>query len=142
RHIWLGLRSGGRIACRSGFCWGAPLEQLLGAVLLATLAPGVAGLVLQQLSPRMITARVEREAPYEAIPHLCHALRQKADATLKAIWTAEVPDSQKSIMASQAGIGAKVQLQAFYDQHLRALLAHPLPRAAMLADPLRAEAAF
>lgn len=141
-HVWLGLLSGVLIACHAGFRWGGPLEQLLWAVLIGTLATGVVGVVLQQFLPRMITARVPGEAPYEAIPNRCQALRVRADALIKAVWTAAMPDSQKSVMASQAGIGARVQLQEFFEKHLRPYLAHPPPTRSLLADPLRAEATF
>ena len=141
-HVWLGLLSGVLVACHSGFRWGGPLEQLLWAVLLGTLLTGVVGVVLQQFLPRMITSRVPGEAPFEAIPHLCRSLRTQADDLIKAVWTAAMPDSQKSVMASQAGIGARVQLQEFFEKHVRPYLAHPLPPRSLLADALRTEATF
>lgn len=141
-HIWLGLLSGVFLLCHSGFRWGGPLEIALWVVVAATLVTGVFGLILQQILPRLITTRITREAPYEEIPHLCALLRGKADALLLAIWSQDVQETQQSFMASQTGLGAKMQLQEFYDRQLRPFMAQRYQRGAALANPMRAEASF
>ncbi len=141
-HIWLGLLSAVFLLCHSHFRWGGPLEIALWLVTAATLLTGVFGLILQQLIPRLITTRITREAPYEEIAHLCTLIRGKADSTLSAIWSQDVQETQQSFMASQTGLGAKMQLQEFYDKQLRPFLAERYQRAAPLASPMRASASF
>src|SRR5262249_34040043 len=69
-HIWFGLLSVVFIACHSGFSWGRGLTWALWLVFLGVIITGIYGLFLQQVLPRMMTARVPHEAPYEQIPHL------------------------------------------------------------------------
>ncbi len=81
-HIWLGLLSALFLLCHSSFRWGGPLEIALWAAVIGTLATGVAGLALQQVLPRLLTARFPNEVPYEQIPHLCNVVRHKADEAM------------------------------------------------------------
>jgi hypothetical protein len=141
-HIWFGLLSGFIALLHSGFSWGGPLERVLWVVLLLTLVSGVFGLVLQQFMPRLITLRIQREAPYEQIPHLCAELRRRADKLLDQVFATDVIASQASILASQTGLGAKMQLQQFYETHVRPFLGPEQPPRPMLGNPLRAETAF
>jgi hypothetical protein len=141
-HVWLGLLSGVLVLCHSGFHWGGPLEIVLWIVLAATLLTGLLGLYLQHILPRMITTRVAREAPYEQIPHLCQMLRKKAHETISSIWGVSVQESQASVMATQVGIGAKIQLQEFFEKQVRPVLADRYVRSLPLANRMRAEAAF
>jgi len=82
-HIWLGSISGLFILCHSGFRWGGLLEAALWVVLLATLATGIFGLVLQQMLPRLITARITSEAPYDQIPRISAIMLQKAEQVVE-----------------------------------------------------------
>jgi hypothetical protein len=142
-HIWLGLLSGVLILCHSDFSWGGPLELALWIVLILTLATGVLGLALQQVLPRLITARVPREAPYEQIPHLCQGMRRRADAILEEVWKAFDPQmSQTNILHSQRGLGAILQLEHFYQRHVRPFLSAGVRGPSLLTNPLRTEAAF
>jgi hypothetical protein len=141
-HIWLGLLSVPLILCHAGFHWGGALERVLWVVFGLTILTGVFGLLLQQFLPRAITLRVQREAPYEQIPHLCRMMRQKGDALINEVWSINAPESQASIMMSQIGIGAKVQLQEFYERQVRQFLAERYQRSSALANRMQAEAAF
>jgi hypothetical protein len=157
-HIWLGLLSVVLILCHSRCRWGGALEQLLWVVLVLTLLTGVYGLAVQQFLPRWITTRVGCEAPYEQIPHLCTVMRRRADTLVVAVWGKEphsdkepqsdalfgsgAPADQVFYLESQVGIGAKVQLEEFYDRQVRPFLAERYQRRSPLADPLQAEAAF
>jgi hypothetical protein len=131
-HIWLGLLSGVVIACHSGFRWGGPLEVVLWVVLLALLASGVLGLLAQHFLPRLLTAHVPSEAPFEQIPHLCLMMRKKADGIVDKL-CGEAPG------AKDEGAGA---LRRFYEEEVRPFLAPEFRRASPLADPIRADAAF
>ena len=141
-HLWLGLLSVVLILCHSGFHWGGPLERLLWVVFGLTIVTGVVGLALQHVLPRMLTQRVEREAPYEQIPHLCAAMRERADELIKTIWDIDLEVSQAYLMHSQMGMGAKVQLQNFYEKHVRPFLAEGPRGSRLLANGLQAEGAF
>jgi hypothetical protein len=141
-HIWFGLLSGVLILCHSGFRWGGPLEQVLWIVLALTLGTGVFGLLLQQVLPRLITLRVTSEAPYEQIPHLNLEMRHQADALVEAIWDVDLQVSQANIFGSQVGLGAKVQLQQFFESHVRPFLAEGSRGSSLLANSMHAEQAF
>ena len=73
-----------------------------------------------------MSLRVQREAPYEQIPHLCAELRHRGDKILDEIFAMDVTASQASILASQTGLGAKMQLQQFYETHVRPYLGPPV----------------
>jgi hypothetical protein len=141
-HIWLSLLAAVLVLCHSGVRWGGPLEQLLWVVFTLTLATGLFGLVVQQFVPRMLTARLTREVPYEQIPHLCQLLRRQADALAEKIKAVEFEMTGTNIMASQMGMGAVVQFSQFYEKHIRLFLSEGDVRATLLANPLNAEEAF
>jgi hypothetical protein len=141
-HIWLGLLSGVLILCHSGFHWGGLLERALWVVFGLTLFTGIFGLFFQQFLPRMITTRVASEAPYEQIPHLCKIMARKADRLMASTWEVDVKGTILSVAASQMGVGAKVQLQEFYESQVLPFLSGPFRRSALLAKPLQAENAF
>jgi hypothetical protein len=130
-HVWLGLLSGLFIVYHSGFRWGGPLERVLWAVLILTLATGVLGLLLQRFLPRAITTRIASEAPYEQIPHLCDVMRHKADALVDAAAADDKLDA-----------AVRAELRTFFDDQVRPFLAAAYARSAPLAHPLRAEAMF
>ena len=140
-HIWLSLLSAVFILCHSNYRWGGWLELALWGVLIAVLATGIFGLLLQHLLPRMITIRVVREAPYEQIPFLCKNLCRQADEIVGSAWSVSTPEAETSILVTQMGPGAKAQLQDFYDQRLRPYLLGP-GRASPLSNPMKAQAAF
>jgi hypothetical protein len=130
-HIWLGLLSGVLILCHSGGRFGGPLEQILMFVVLLTLATGVFGLVLQQFLPRLLTLRVEMEAPYDQVPRLCEAMRQDADDLIARVKTDAKLDREVS-----------ARLEEFYADEVRPFLALRFARSSPLAHPLRAETVF
>lgn len=141
-HIWLGLLSVVLILCHSGFSWGGPLELALWVVLILVIFTGIVGLVLQQVLPRLMTTRVQSEAPYEQIPHLCELMRRRADRLVESIWAIDLQVSQADMNKSQVGQGAKVQLQEFYERHVRSYLTDGSRRSPVLASPLKAEGTF
>ena len=141
-HIWLGLLSGVVILCHSGFHWGGLLEKALWVVLGLTLLTGIFGLFLQQFLPRLITTRVPWEGPYEQIPHLCKGMARNAERLMSSIWEIDLQGTIATTSGSQMGIGAKVQLQEFYESHVIPFLSGSVRRSALLARPLQAENAF
>jgi hypothetical protein len=90
-HIWLGLLSFILILCHSGFRFGGFFERLLYLIFFLVVVTGIAGVVLQQFLPRWLTIEVPCEVPYEQIPWVCAALRDKADLEMDSKCVAAVP---------------------------------------------------
>jgi hypothetical protein len=133
-HVWLGTLSGVLILCHSGGRWGGTLEFILMVLTLLVLLTGAAGLALQNVLPRLITARIASEAPYEQVPHLCATLRQDADNLLD--------EARKNRDANKLDPDAVAHLEKFYLERVRPFLAPCYQRSLPLAHPLRAEALF
>jgi hypothetical protein len=130
-HIWLGLLAGPLILCHSAGRLGGPLELVLMIVVGLTLFTGIAGLLLQQFLPRLLTVRVPHEAPYEQIPYLCARLRQEADELLdRAQGDARIDEN------------ARVTLAKFYNESVRPFLGPAFDQASPLAKPMSAELVF
>jgi hypothetical protein len=141
-HIWLSLLSIVFILCHSGFRLGGPLERALWIVFALVIVTGIYGLVLQQFMPRLITTRFPTETPYEQMPHFCDMLRHRADVLADKIAAVEMQGTMTNIFASQAGIGAKLQFQKFFEEHIRRFLLEGEPGSRLLANPAKAEQAF
>lgn len=128
-HIWLGLLSELLILLHSGFHWGGPLEQVLWVVLTLTIATGVAGVVLQQFLPALITSRVAVEVPAEQLPHVCSQLRRRADAIVDALCGTD--ESAVDVDSDELRDDSpRARLRRFYEARLRPYLGHPYGRAA------------
>jgi len=111
-HIWLGSLSGVLVYCHTGgLHWGGFLEWTLSLAMALTLLTGVLGLVLQQVLPGRLTARVGCEVPYEQIPQVCRQMTVEADALIKAT------QANPKLPA-----GTREQLNLFYDTVVRPFL--------------------
>lgn len=144
-HIWLGGLSAVFILCHSGFSWGGPLEIALWVVLIGVLATGVLGVVLQQVLPRLLTARVPCEAPYEQVPHLCDVMRREADALVDGVcgpYESSSHNVENTIAAAMYASDSRAQLRDFYEQDVRPFLQPSIPAGNPLLDPVQAEARF
>jgi hypothetical protein len=144
-HIWLGLLSVVFILGHSNYSWGGPLEAALWGVLIAVVASGVIGLILQQVLPRMLTSRVPCEAPYEQIPHLCDVMRRDADALVDnacGVYDPSPQSAQNTLAVIQYAGNARAQLRDFYEQDVRPFLSPGRPRGNPLANAVQAEARF
>jgi hypothetical protein len=135
-HVWLGMLSGILILCHSGFRWGGPLEFTLAILTLLVLGTGLAGLAAQQIVPRLLTARISAEAPWEQIPALCAAMRQQADNRLDKL------RERRDTTPPQLDADAFTRLEAFYLKQVRPFLDPRAKRSLLLAHPLTAEALF
>lgn len=127
-HIWLGLLSVVLILCHANYRFGGPLEIALWVVLAATVLSGVFGLAMQIVLPRLITTRVQAEAPAEQVPHLCERMRQDADEVVNRA------------MAAVEGAGRQ-ELEALHGI-ARRFLAADLDTTSPLAEPMRAGLLF
>lgn len=144
-HIWLGLLSVVLILCHSGYSWGGTLTTVLWGVLLAVIVTGVFGVIVQQILPRLLTARVPCEAPYEQIPHVCQTMRREADAVVDMVCGPHDPSPQNlenTLAAAQYASNARAQLRDFYEQDVRPFLAAAVPRGNPLLNPVQVDARF
>lgn len=78
-HLWLGLLTVPLVFFHSGFQFGGALTGTLTVLLVLVTLSGVLGLVLQQILPRMMTARVPMETVYEQLDHVIAQLQEEAD---------------------------------------------------------------
>jgi len=141
-HVWLSMLSVVLILCHSGFRWGGPLERALWIVFALTIVTGIYGLILQQFMPRMLSTRIKHEVPYEQIPHLSLMLCRRGDELAGKIAGVEMSGTATNFLVSQAGFGAVLQFQKFYERHVRRFLRDGAAGSPMLADATQAELAF
>jgi len=134
-HIWLGALSAWFIALHSRFRLGGPLEQALWVLLALTLLTGAYGLVLQQVVPRLMTARFAEEVPAGQIEHVCGLLRQEADELIEAL---RPPSAATAVGAP----GPREELWSLYNEGRRDFFAVPHRSHAPLASPRAADALF
>ncbi len=66
-HIWLGLLAVPLVFLHSGFQFGGPLTTALAWLFALVIASGAAGLVLQNILPRLITDSIPEETIYSQI---------------------------------------------------------------------------
>jgi hypothetical protein len=144
-HIWLGLLSLPLALCHSHFHLGGPLEKILWVVLVAVLATGVLGILLQQLLPRLLLTRIGCEAPYEQIPHLVDGMRRQADAIVDEVCGPletdqfDIESTRGAAEVCQNGI---VQLRAFYERDVRPFLMPMVPRGSPMLSPVQTQSRF
>lgn len=77
-HIWLGVLAVPLVLFHSGFHAGGAITTILLALFGLVTLSGLFGLALQQVLPRLMTARVEMETVYEQIPQVVTQLRKEA----------------------------------------------------------------
>ncbi len=78
-HLWLGLLTLPLALFHGGFQWGGTLTIVLMILLILVTASGILGIVLQQILPRVMTARVTMETIYDEIEHVLAQLVAEAD---------------------------------------------------------------
>jgi hypothetical protein len=84
-HLWLGLLSLPIILFHGGFHFGGALTRVLMWLLIATVASGVYGALLQNYLPRAMTTDVPLETIYDEIGNVRMLLRQEADRSMEAL---------------------------------------------------------
>ncbi|TXT38431.1 MAG: hypothetical protein FD138_382 [Planctomycetota bacterium] len=78
-HLWLGTIGFVLILFHAGFKWGGLLENLLWISFGLVVVTGFAGVVLQQVIPRLLTTRVPLETMVAQIPFLSKTMLFRAD---------------------------------------------------------------
>jgi hypothetical protein len=154
-HIWLGLLCLPLALFHSNFALGGRLSTALMLVLVAMLASGVYGLVLQQYLPRLMTTSAPGETIFEQIPHVIEQLRLEA-YDVAATVCGVLPDAAEEKKASEAvqadprrarrvaprrpadvAVADSEPLKLFYLQHVRPYLRSD-GRTGTLANPATA----
>jgi len=82
-HIWLGVLSLPLVLFHAGFSFGGTLTSVLMWIFLAVYATGIAGLVLQQFLPRVMTQSLSEETVFEQIDHVREQLFAEAEQLVK-----------------------------------------------------------
>lgn len=78
-HLWLGSLGFVLILFHAGFGWGGLLENLLWVSFGLVVATGIAGVILQQVIPRLLTSNVPLETMVAQIPFLSRTMQFRAD---------------------------------------------------------------
>ncbi len=161
-HLWLGLLSFPYILFHSGFHLGAaPLTRTLMVLFIIVVASGIAGAVLQEFIPRMMTSRVTMETVYEQIDSVCTQLVDEAEIATTELCSAlqgNLQFANQSQLASAASAGTMGGLtfasgletdqrfagtiRAFFDDQMRPYLLQDGGRGHSLADKERGTAVF
>jgi len=145
-HLWLGLLSMPLILFHSGFRYGHGLTALLMTLLIAVVASGVFGAMLQHYMPRVITREVSMETIYDEIAHVRAQLLEEAEELIK-----QAVDGEKAAAGAAEGDVAVVTvpvsdqaapLRNFYEQEMRPFLEKPGRRGSALGDAAQARSAF
>ncbi len=144
-HLWLGLLSVPMILFHAGFQIGGLLEQILLIVFATVILSGLVGVAFQQYLPRHIKETSPQEAMFEQIPHVCQALRERADARVAAVRGTlfAIDENEPTTGPAQPGTEAEFEpLRAFYVDVVRPYLTDHGPTDSPLANPSRAESLF
>jgi hypothetical protein len=84
-HLWLGLLSLPFILFHGGFHFGGTLTQVLMWLLIATVASGIYGGLLQNSIPKKMTADIPLETIYDEISHVRMLLREEAERAVDSL---------------------------------------------------------
>lgn len=162
-HIWLGLLTLPLVLFHGGFALGGPLTMVLMIVLVAVLASGIYGLVLQQFLPRIMLAQVPHETVYEEIDSIVSQLRAEADDLVATACGTPAGDPAPPAAERRAGGGSVGSgprptarprpaavaplpgadaLRDIYVGDIRAFLSPELPRNGRLGTAAKASALF
>ena len=160
-HIWLGLLTLPLVLFHGGFAFGGPLTTVLMILLLAVLASGIYGLVLQQFLPRVMMTQVPHETVYEEIDSVVSQLRAEADGLVATACGTPAADPAPAPEERRAGGGGAAPrptarprpatvaplpgadaLKEIYDGDIRAFLSPEPPPNGRLSTPARAGALF
>jgi hypothetical protein len=102
-HIWLGVLAVPFILFHSGFAWGGPLTATMMVVFCIVTASGVFGLLLQQMIPGLMTARIPSETVRSQIDHVMDGLAVEAYELVASITGAisEAAEEQAALVAEE-----------------------------------------
>jgi len=143
-HLWLGLLSAVFIVLSLQFLLGGFIETLLCIVLIGVLLTASSDSSFKQAMPKLLTARVPCEAPFEQIPHLCDMMRRNADEIVDQVCGPHDPSPnnvENTLAAAQYASDARAQLRDFYESDVRKFCRPTLRKTVRCAIPCRSKPA-
>ncbi|HLY09765.1 MAG TPA: hypothetical protein VKW04_10715 [Planctomycetota bacterium] len=153
-HLWMGLLTVPLLLFHSGFRLGGTLTLVLMLLALVVTVSGVLGVILQQILPRVMTARVTMETIYDQIDHVLAQLLAEADQLVSTVAGPVLPmggpapaaaaggaPSPAPMLKKETRIEGSIPMRDFYLNQVRPFL-EARKCAGPLANPQRATAAF
>ena len=113
-HLWLGLLTLPLILFHGGFHFGGRLTSVLMWLLIATVASGVYGALLQNALPKRMTTELPLETIYDEIGHVRHQLAAEAEQAVKALcgnFLAQNPSPAQDVEANGQRAGGFTALR-------------------------------
>jgi hypothetical protein len=150
-HLWLGMLSLPLVLYHAGFSFGGTLTSVLMWIFLVVYATGIAGLVLQQFLPRVMTQSLSEETVFEQIDHVREQLFAEAEQLVKGEGGAVArPKSagrvKGRVVESRAAAAEegpdRNALNLFLDRQVRPFFAEDGPRRSRFADASARAALF
>jgi hypothetical protein len=157
-HLWLGFLSFPFILFHAGFQLGnGALTRVLMLLFLVVFVSGIVGAILQHFMPKMMTERLPMETVFDQIDRVLGQLVTEAQQIISEITAAvehELERVQDDELVQVAGkrktTGVAVladervstKITAFFQSQMKPFLLSQHTRGQLLADPVRASAAF
>jgi len=137
-HLWLGVLTVPFVLFHAGFQFGGTLTTVLMVLLILVTLSGILGVLLQQILPRVMTARVTMETIYDQIEHVLAQLLAEADELVSSVAGPVLPSGSPVPAAAGAGgaaapaapvkkgketrIEGSLPMRDFYLNHVRPFL--------------------
>ncbi|MCZ6698050.1 MAG: hypothetical protein O7D94_03860 [Planctomycetota bacterium] len=148
-HLWLGLLSLPMVLFHSAFHLGGALTSVLVILLFIIVFSGLIGAVVQHFVPSRMTQDVAGETTYEQIEREMEQMRVEAFVLVEEHYGAvEGAEEEQSLFErldkkkakrhkpfAGAGAAVGVEVNNFYQAHVREFLRQPSWRGHVLADP-------
>lgn len=133
-HLWLGFLSFPLILFHAGFSANGTLAAWLMGLMIAVIATGVTGALLQHYLPALMTRLVPLETIYEEIPKIREQLRREADKLAAPLLSPSLASNSISVTRPGAPNRASIiELEAEEMGHFRDLYASRIQK--FLAQP-------
>lgn len=123
-HLWLGLLAVPWAFFHAGFRFGGALTITLMVLLILVTLSGILGIVLQQILPRILTARVPMETIYEQVGNVLEQLLAEADGLV----VPSVGPLVTSVVGPPTPVEGAGPFRDFYLKKVRPFLLGEAPR--------------
>jgi hypothetical protein len=144
-HLWFGTVSGVFLLCHARVRLGGPLTATLSVLTFLVIVTGWLGILFQSYLPRLLWTRVQAEAPYDQLPHLCQVMRRRADLIVDEVCgpVADAADAVESTrLAARLAEDGKAQLRGFYEHDVRPFLAPEPPPGSPMFNSIQTDTRF
>ncbi len=154
-HLWLGFLGFPFILFHAGFHLGnGALTRVLMLLFLVVFISGIVGAVLQHFMPKLMTERLPMETVFDQIDRVLGQLVTEAQQIVSEINKGveheleRVEDNEPAPKRSKGGVAVladervSTKITAFFQSQMKPFLLSRHTRGRLLADPVRASAAF